>query len=1598
MKRSAFFHLKELAAILSVLFLFSSILVTANTFTSFENAGPNGFEPTLNSGKQVSEFRFNDLNPDAIGLIDQVSSTITVHVPFSQAVNSLTAYFTLSPLARAYVGGLLQTSGQTVNNFTSPVTYQIIAQDGTTRTYSVSVVKDRARSLKVLEAFSFQGLVPAVEGVIDQNLHTVMLHVPYSTTVTGLVATFSNSFLSQVRIDGIAQISGMTANNFSTNVIYTVVAEDGSSQNYVVTVIKNDISTARQMTDFRFIGLSAEAIGIIDESAGTIAVTVPWLADYTNLAASFTSSPGSTVKVGTAVQVSGTTRHNFSSPVIYSVMAENGEVKAYTVTVSRAALGTANSILTFNFETQFEPDIIGTIDQTAKTINLSVPNSQVITGLVATFTCSRSAALIVNSTIQTSGITANDFTFPVSYFCRAEDGSAEIYIVTISRLPATSNKLLTDFRFILPDYTAIGVINQTNGTVIIHVPYGTDITYLAGSFTVSPLSRLQVQSFFQVSGETPQNFTNPVIYRVIAEDYSEAAYTISVVVDPSREKQLLTFAFNGLVPPVSGAINETAKTIQVNVPYSTSRSSLVASFTQSLYATVFIGSAEQISGVTANNFTSPKTYTVKAQDNSTQNYLVTVSNSPPSNEAKITDFRFAGFPVPAVGTIDENAGTISIVIPYSAPSTNLIASFSHSPFSSVRIGTVAQVSGVTPNNFTNPVTYQVIAESGAVRNYVVTVVKGPLSGEKSILSFNFEAQFEPDIVGVINEAAKTITLTVPFTQDVTGLIPTFISSPYSRVLVGTVYQVSGVTAQNFTNTVSYLCEAENGTRELYHVSILRGPASSMKNILDFRFDGLLSEAIGIFDSFGNTITVNVPGETDVTHLVARFVLSPLAYAKVGGATQISGITYNDFTTPLQYTIVAEDNSEKIYTVRVIVGLYTGNWMTSFGFPDIPTAVAGVIDETAQTILVYVPFSISRQNLVATFTTSERSTVWIGNDPQASGVTVNDFNSVRTYTVKAENQTTRNYAVTVLKNPALNGNQILTFGFDQLNPPVGAVIDQGAHTITAMVPFGTRIDQLVATFTNSLFSAITIDGRAQVSDVSVNDYTDTLVYRCTSESGLYIEYLVTVRVNSGSNAKEISYFAFEDLTPVSIGTINQIERTILLDVMYGTPVQALRAAFVNSAGSTVVVPGKGVQVSGVSVNDYFEPVIYHVIAEDGTAVDYMVTVIIVSDIYPPIVTNPLQMVANASGQYAVLQTNEPTGKVYIIRSDAPQASLIDIEQSVISGLGRSELVTEANTEIRISTYSMEQGIYYTYASDAAGNLSLRGINSVSIIDVLAPDVYVQAQTISNARTRFVNVRSSDNSGFVYLIQEGMPVGTKQQLDAAVGALKAQRALVISAFVNTPVSTYQLLPGDYRAIAVDANGNLSAPSTSMVMVTQASHLNLVLAYGFSALTPPSIGQIVGTDISISVPVGTPLNALVGFFTLSPLAKAFVGLVEQNSGVTPNNFSIPVIYTIEAEDGFTVDYTVTVSFYSSVDNQEWLSRIRTYPNPFAELLMIEMTGSADRIEVLNSLGEVVRELDHTSSGIVTIDTGSWMKGVYFIRFFREGQFGGVKKVVKL
>lgn len=204
-----------------------------------------------------------------------------------------------------------------------------------------------------------------------------------------------------------------------------------------------------------------------------------------------------------------------------------------------------------------------------------------------------------------------------------------------------------------------------------------------------------------------ESLTTPVkLYMVLAL----AVLATGCGSDASPAKAITAYS----LAAVTGTIDETAKTISVAVPFGTNVSALVATFTTTGTG-VSVGTTAQVSGTTANNFTSPVQYTVSAADRSTAAYIVTVKVAPSTAKA-ITDYSLSGF----AGIVNEAAKTIAVRVPAGTNVTAMVATFMTTG-TGVKVGTTAQVSGTTANNFTSPVPYIVTAADGTTATYTVNV-------------------------------------------------------------------------------------------------------------------------------------------------------------------------------------------------------------------------------------------------------------------------------------------------------------------------------------------------------------------------------------------------------------------------------------------------------------------------------------------------------------------------------------------------------------------------------------------------------------------------------------------------------------------------------------------------------------------------------------------------------------------------------------------------------------------------------------------------------------------------------------------------------------
>ena len=195
----------------------------------------------------------------------------------------------------------------------------------------------------------------------------------------------------------------------------------------------------------------------------------------------------------------------------------------------------------------------------------------------------------------------------------------------------------------------------------------------------------------------------------------------------SAEKKITEFMFEkannadaGLSKDVKGIVNEKTHSVTIEVPAGTDKTKLKASFKISDKAKLFIGTVEQKSGETENNFsniTDGVKYTLKAEDGTTQDYTVKVYV-----EIKILAFGFkkadnATLPADvdnqthndpnqtvAIGKLPGKGNVILMKLPANTPTallSTLKPFFSVSEGVKLYIGNTELTSGSTEVDFSN---------------------------------------------------------------------------------------------------------------------------------------------------------------------------------------------------------------------------------------------------------------------------------------------------------------------------------------------------------------------------------------------------------------------------------------------------------------------------------------------------------------------------------------------------------------------------------------------------------------------------------------------------------------------------------------------------------------------------------------------------------------------------------------------------------------------------------------------------------------------------------------------------------------------------------
>ncbi|OFX56710.1 MAG: hypothetical protein A2046_00225 [Bacteroidetes bacterium GWA2_30_7] len=180
--------------------------------------------------------------------------------------------------------------------------------------------------------------------VINTVANTVNLEVYTGTSLTALVPTITLSTGATISpLSGVAQ-------DFTSAIQYTVTAQNTSFTKIwtvTVTVATNTQSNQAEILTFAFPSDKQAGTSVINSTAGTVTINVFPDVDRTSLIPTITTSV-----LSQGVAPASGVAQNFTNPVTYTVTAQDGTTKIWTVTVT-------NQTITPIYDIQYTTDVSG---------------------------------------------------------------------------------------------------------------------------------------------------------------------------------------------------------------------------------------------------------------------------------------------------------------------------------------------------------------------------------------------------------------------------------------------------------------------------------------------------------------------------------------------------------------------------------------------------------------------------------------------------------------------------------------------------------------------------------------------------------------------------------------------------------------------------------------------------------------------------------------------------------------------------------------------------------------------------------------------------------------------------------------------------------------------------------------------------------------------------------------------------------------------------------------------------------------------------------------------------------------------------------------
>lgn len=188
----------------------------------------------------------------------------------------------------------------------------------------------------------------------------------------------------------------------------------------------------------------------------------------------------------------------------------------------------------------------------------------------------------------------------------------KVKILNHSLIKSSEKEIIT---FTLPDFNSVGTIDQQNHTIKIQVPNGVDLKNLKPTISISSKASLAPQP------EQARDYSQPVIYTVMAENGSATTYTVTVVEAP---KSFLNTLLSFRVKEYESAtiIDNQINVVNLTLPLKADLTNVTIMAESDPYSEI-----EPLSG-TSLNLNQLKTISVRAQNGDLRMYSLRVTRQP----------------------------------------------------------------------------------------------------------------------------------------------------------------------------------------------------------------------------------------------------------------------------------------------------------------------------------------------------------------------------------------------------------------------------------------------------------------------------------------------------------------------------------------------------------------------------------------------------------------------------------------------------------------------------------------------------------------------------------------------------------------------------------------------------------------------------------------------------------------------------------------------------------------------------------------------------------------------------------------------------------